>query len=688
MVFIFFISIISILHFSAAVDDTLATNQTLSDDGGTMLVSASQMFVLGFFSPGSSRNRYLGIWVRNEPERTVVWVANNNNPISDFSGVLRLTPTGDLIISTGIKNNPVLQLLDNGNLVVKNGIGDSGFIWQSFDYPGDTLLPGMKIGWNLKTKEEWYLRSWRSQNDPSMGDFTFRLDLLGLPTGILRKGSTVLFRTGTWDGSKLGQYTFADLYMSVIKSNFVYNDETAYYDFRCVESSTISRLVVNETGQITISIWRPHKKNSGWFVIGPIQVDHCDPYGTCGKNSLCNPNSPSLCECLDGFKPRSPLEWQSLQWSSGCVRRIALNCSDEAQGFRKLSGIRLPDRSRMVGNRTSMRSSTDCEKVCLGNCSCSAYAWAEGVGCAVWHGDLQDMRLFYIGGQDLFIRMPASQLIGASKKGKHRRVLIASSVLIITGMFLLAITTWYGCHAMAARRKRRVIRREESLALLRDSSELPMIAFDELVAATNNFSDDNKLGAGGFGPVYKGILIDGQEIAVKRLSSFSGQGTEEFKNEILVISKLQHRNLVRLIGCSIHGEENGYMSPEYVMRGLFSEKSDVYSFEIILLEVISGRRNCGFHNQDNVSLLNYAWQLWIERREGDLIDESIINSCSFIEALRCIKIGLLCVQDHVSDRPTMPNVVLMLCSEIDIPQPMEPTFAFQNLSESDSMSNN
>lgn len=83
-----------------------------------------------------------------------------------------------------------------------------------------------------------------------------------------------------------------------------------------------------------------------------------------------------------------------------------------------------------------------------------------------------------------------------------------------------------------------------------------------------------------------------------------------------------------------------------------------------------------------------AWQLWIERREGDLIDESIINSCSFIEALRCIKIGLLCVQDHVSDRPTMPNVVLMLCSEIDIPQPKQPTFTFQNLSDSDSVSHN
>ncbi|XP_031123711.1 G-type lectin S-receptor-like serine/threonine-protein kinase At4g27290 [Ipomoea triloba] len=110
MVFTFFIFIISIHNNLSAAVDTLATNQTLSDDGGTMLVSASQTFVLGFFSPWSSRNRYLGIWVRNEPERTVVWVANNNNPISDFSGVLRLTPTGDLIISS-TKNHQVANIV-------------------------------------------------------------------------------------------------------------------------------------------------------------------------------------------------------------------------------------------------------------------------------------------------------------------------------------------------------------------------------------------------------------------------------------------------------------------------------------------------------------------------------------------------------------------------------------------------
>nr|GMD91822.1 G-type lectin S-receptor-like serine/threonine-protein kinase At4g27290 isoform X2 [Ipomoea batatas] len=310
IVFFFLVSsIISNLDFSVAVD-TLATNQTLSDDSGTTLVSASQTFVLGFFSPGTSRYRYLGIWFGNVPEQTVVWVANNNNPIPDLSGVLSLTLMGDLIIrnknqanlvwrsnssSPGIKN-PVLQLLDNGNLVLKNG---DSFVWQSFDYPYNlnSLLAGMKLGWNLKTKTEWYIKSWRNENDPSMDGFssTYRLDILGLPTLELRKGSTVEFRSGTWDGSKFGRYSLADAYKGVFKATFVYNDETAYYMFQSLESSTISRVVVNQTGLLTFYIWNNKKK--GWFNAEVIQRDQCDTYGTCGFNSICNANRLSPCDC-------------------------------------------------------------------------------------------------------------------------------------------------------------------------------------------------------------------------------------------------------------------------------------------------------------------------------------------------------------------------------------------------------
>ncbi|PKI73758.1 hypothetical protein CRG98_005829 [Punica granatum] len=85
--------------------------------------------------------------------------------------------------------------------------------------------------------------------------------------------------------------------------------------------------------------------------------------------------------------------------------------------------------------------------------------------------------------------------------------------------------------------------------------DLKLLSFEELSTATDSFSSAIKLGEGGFGPVYMGKLLDGQEVAVKRLSRASDQGLEEFMNEMVVISKVQHRNLVRLLGCCVEREE-------------------------------------------------------------------------------------------------------------------------------------
>ncbi|OMO99887.1 S-locus glycoprotein [Corchorus olitorius] len=236
--------------------------------------------------------------------------------------------------------------------------------------------------------------------------------------------------------------------------------------------------------------------------------------------------------------------------------------------------------------------------------------------------------------------------------------------------------------------------------------DVPFLDFETILTATDNFSDENKLGKGGFGPVYKGKFPGGQEMAVKRLSSVSGQGLEEFKNEVVLIAKLQHRNLVRLLGYCIRGEEKillyeympnksldswifdesfsqqldwetrGYMAPEYALDGLFSVKSDVFSFGVLMLEIVSGKKNMRYYQvEDAPSLIGYAWSLWQEGKAMDLMEETLRPSCNASEFLRCVHVGLLCVQEDPSERPTMSNVVLSLGSETSsLAIPKQPAF--------------
>ncbi|XLT47219.1 hypothetical protein HN873_039823, partial [Arachis hypogaea] len=131
----------------------------------------------------------------------------------------------------------------------------------------------------------------------------------------------------------------------------------------------------------------------------------------------------------------------------------------------------------------------------------------------------------------------------------------------------------------------------------------------------------------------------------------------------------------------------GYMPPEYAMEGLFSEKSDVYSFGVLLLEIVSGRRNTSFYNhQQSLSLVGYAWKLWNENNIISLTDPEIMDPCFEKSILRCIHIGLLCVQELTKERPTISTVVLMLISEIThLPPPGQVAFVHkQKLHSSES----
>ncbi|XP_072998398.1 cysteine-rich receptor-like protein kinase 44 [Typha latifolia] len=296
------------------------------------------------------------------------------------------------------------------------------------------------------------------------------------------------------------------------------------------------------------------------------------------------------------------------------------------------------------------------------------------------------------------------------------------------------------------------------------------IELNRLEVATDHFSDANLLGIGGFGPVYKGVLENGQKIAVKKLSLESRQGVREFTNEVRLLLKIQHRNLVSLLGCCassgqkmlvypyfpnrsldhflfdkkesvsldwskrfeiivgvakgllyLHEESPvkiihrdikasnillddqlnpkisdfgmarlfleddthvntfrisgtyGYMAPEYALNGYLSAKTDVFSFGMLILEIVSGRKNLDRRlGEEKIDLLHYTWKLSEEGRALEIMDQTL-STWNSDEALMCIQLGLLCCQAIVSDRPDMYSIHLMLSSDsFTLPKPGKP----------------
>uniref|UniRef100_A0A803NZF0 non-specific serine/threonine protein kinase n=1 Tax=Cannabis sativa TaxID=3483 RepID=A0A803NZF0_CANSA len=596
--------------------------QLRSSNSSDEVVSANGVYKLGFYHPGS----YLSIWYRNiEKNPEVIWLGNRY-PIPDpsavftldFDGKLKIiSKKGQLIVLNPMQNvnsgnnvTATATLMDSGNFVLNevlaNGIVGK-VLWQSFDYPINTLLPGMKLGKNFETGQSWTLSSWLSWLVLTPGAFRLGVDPGGTNQLVLWKREDVYWTSGVWKNGSFQNAPELTRRADLFDFSFVSNEEEKYFSYKARNSSIVSRLEVNFWGQIVQYV---------------LAKD-----GTSWENTTLN--------------------------GTGCFY------------MSNISDILLDERS--------------------------------GFG-------------FY--------------LESRFTKDKLRRG--------------------------------------------RKGQDYELFSFADIIAATDNFSLANKLGEGGFGPVYKGKLADGQEIAVKRLARHSGQGLEEFMNEITLIAELQHTNLVSLLGCCTHAEEKmlvyeympnksldfflfdpirkkildwekrvniiegiaqgllylhkysrlriihrdlkasnilldedmnpkisdfgmarifgrneltantervvgtyGYMSPEYAMNGIFSVKSDVYSFGVLLLEIASGKKN----TTGTLTLIELAWDLWKKEESIDLVDESVDRSYPEEEFTKCVHIGLLCVQEHATDRPTMSDVISMLSNDVrSLPQPKQPAY--------------
>ncbi|KAL8237914.1 hypothetical protein R6Q59_018995 [Mikania micrantha] len=562
---------------------TLFVNQTLRHN--ETIISPQENFELGFFSPGNSLNLYVGIWYKKISLRTVVWVANRNTPLTDTSVELTLTLQGVLIIRntttgsiiwystnsslTSVKN-PVGQLLDTGNFIVSEEGDMINPIWQSFDFLTDTLLPGVKLGWNLVTGKERRLTSWKSDDDPAFGEYSYSIDKNGYPQSIIKEGQNITFRGGPWNGVR---YTGSPN----MKPNWFYNftfvldEREIYYQYNLVDPSVFTRLVIQESGHLERLLWIDGQNK--WSVFLSRLTDRCDQYDECGSFGSCNINKSPICECLKGFEPTSADQWRITDWSQGCRHTIPLDC-DPSEGFKKYTNLKLPDTRESWYNQTM--TLMECEKMCKSNCSCTAYTHSNisgtGSGCLLWFGNLTDIRMFVGNGDTLYIRLSASELDG---KRSWRRVRVIIPMAFAVLVLIASICIFYRFNK---RKQQQLVTgrpRNESTHDPEDRNgdedlELPQFSLPTILAATNNFSMSAKLGEGGFGPVYKGVLENGHEIAVKRLATTSTQGLHEFKNEVILISKLQHRNLVKLLGCCIEGAEKMLIYEYMPNKGLDS----------------------------------------------------------------------------------------------------------------------
>ncbi|RDY02158.1 G-type lectin S-receptor-like serine/threonine-protein kinase, partial [Mucuna pruriens] len=543
--------------------DSLAVSQSFRD--GETLVSAGGIIEVGFFGPENSTKRYLGIWYTNVSPCTVVWVANRNTPLENKSGVLKLNEKGILVLlnatnsiiwssnmSSNAVNNPTAYLLDSGNFVVKNGqeTNKDSFLWQSFDYPGDTLMPGMKLGWNLETDLERSLSSWISDEDPADGEYTTKIKLTGYPQIMTFKGADIKRRSGSWNGlSTVGNP--GPTHESSQK--FVNNEKEVYYEYDLVVRSVFSIYKLTPSGTGQSFFWTTQRSTRQLVSTG--EEDQCENYDFCGANSICNydGNHPA-CECMRGYVPKSPDQWNIAIWFGGCVPKNKSNCNNSyTDGFVTYTHLKLPDTSSSWFNTTM--NLDECRKSCLNNCSCTAYANLDirdgGSGCLLWFNTLFDLRKFSEWGQDLYIRVPASELDHVGH-GNIKKMIVEITVGVITFGLVTCACIFIIKHPGKARK---LFSKHYKIKQRKEDTDLPTFDLSVLANATGNFSTKNKLGEGGFGPVYKGTLIDGQELAVKRLSKISVQGLEEFKNEVALIAKLQHRNLVKLLGCCIEEGE-------------------------------------------------------------------------------------------------------------------------------------
>nr|POE64042.1 g-type lectin s-receptor-like serine/threonine-protein kinase [Quercus suber] len=518
----------------------LVQRQELKD--GDELVSADGNFRLGFFNL-TSNNSYLGIWYDGDSLANVVWVANPNAPLFGNSVSLSVDDYGSLKISYSkmvppISLNPGQEasncsavLLDTGNFVLHELNSDGTVkreLWQSFDNPTDTLLPGMKLGFNKKSGQTWSLKSWRSDVVPDTGAFTFGMNVDSIPGN---EFNIMQHEDEYWTGGfsqdegyqhkPINGFTLQDQRGSSYAFSKISNENETYFNYSANKDiKTFPRLRIDYLGKLCV-----------------------------GERLLVQCSFPSLASD-----------------DQGCVKKKLPECRSHDITFAERSGY-FVDTDGYEFHADDNLTHVDCVDKCLTICSCVAFepSKEDGTGCKVWT-TMPKFETALNAPKVYFLEYKAKFVNAAKPNRWWIWLIVAVGGVIIILFFLLFYAKINKKRVAEGERKRKQNMLIQELggnaipSTVHDnannqnndgqtSHELHVFSFESITIATSNFSTENKLGEGGFGPVYKGKLPDGREIAIKRLS----------KTRIFGLKELEE-NTNRVVGTY------GYMSPEIYME--------------------------------------------------------------------------------------------------------------------------
>ncbi|KAL5737876.1 hypothetical protein ACOSP7_030637 [Xanthoceras sorbifolium] len=531
---------------SSIAADTITPNRSITHP--ETIISAGGRFELGFFSPKNSTKYYLGIWYKTVSPQTVVWVANREYPMLSSSASVSIDSGGNVTINDGKMSYHVTNtsssstscglLSGSGNFILIDQ--NYQVLWQSFDYPTDTLLPGMKLRYDPFTSSLLTsLVSWKSSQDPAPGEFSL---VLASELQIMHDSEIY------WRGAE-----------GLFNLSFSSDDFGNYYLTFAgnINDSTISRVVLDVSGQLKLLSWTEGVQ--GWYT---LEASTC----RCGAFSICNKNAQKPCRCLPGFKAESndsSAQEADETWAVGaqrCVRKTQLGCNSSSlskkDGFKRIENADFP----INPLKFDVRSSMECESASLSNCSWIAYAFDNG-SCLVWDKDLFELKQLLDGdsnGKNFFLKLAASELNSLESnpsngtiagyninRGNKKQLWII--VILTISLIAVALSFILLCVRGKLRRKGKLIflysmisavnnnvlalitfiflhHTGEDLLLFdlgtslkadsaklteenkpgksrKNEFKLPLFSFASVSAATENFSAANKLGEGGFGPV-------------------------------------------------------------------------------------------------------------------------------------------------------------------------------------------